>query len=101
MLCYLLTVIGELNFVEDLGAVLLNCFNLYLVRWKLSGLHSSIETMTNLVFYTVNTRLLNYHTKSTMQFSSSVTQLEDSFQLQGYSSVPEVFEQLPLQMKPL
>jgi len=54
MLCYLLSVIRELNFVEDLGAVLLNCINLYLVRWKFSGLHSSTETMTNVIFYTVN-----------------------------------------------
>lgn len=100
-MCYLLTVIGELNFVEDLGAVLLNCFNLYLVRWQLSGLHSSTETTTNVVLYTVNIWLLYYHTKSTMQFSSSATQLVDSFQLQGYSSVPKVFEQLQWQMKPL
>lgn len=54
VLHYLLRVIRELNFVEDLGAVLLNCINLYLVRWKLSGLHSSTKTMTNVILHTVN-----------------------------------------------
>ena len=40
LLSYIVCLIGEVDFVEDLRAVLLDGLHLYLMGWQLSGLHS-------------------------------------------------------------
>ena len=48
--CYLLCVVGEVDFVEDLSAVLLDGVYLHLVWWELPRLHPTQGQQTHTVY---------------------------------------------------